>query len=43
MDELDPLERVAVYRWPIALAVLAALSVLLYLLQPILTPFVLGG
>ena len=43
MDELDPLDRVVVYRWPIALAVLAALAVLLYLLQPILTPFVLGG
>jgi len=43
MDELDPLDRVVVYRWPIALAVLAALAALLYLLQPILTPFVLGG
>ncbi len=43
MDELDPLDRVVVYRWPIALAVLAALAVLLYFLQPILTPFVLGG
>jgi predicted PurR-regulated permease PerM len=43
MDELDPLDRVVVYRWPIALAVLAALAGLLYFLQPILTPFVLGG
>ncbi len=43
MDELDPLERASVYRWPIALALGAGLSVLLYLLQPILTPFVLGA
>ncbi|KAA1192853.1 AI-2E family transporter [Pseudohalioglobus sediminis] len=43
MAELDPLEKAEVYRWPIALGVLAALAVLLYFLQPILTPFVLGG
>ena len=33
----------SVYRWPVALAVALALGVLLYLLQPILSPFVLGG
>lgn len=33
----------SVYRWPVALAVALALGVLIYLLQPILAPFVLGG
>ncbi|TDG12218.1 AI-2E family transporter [Seongchinamella unica] len=31
------------YRWPLALAVVVALGALLYLLQPILSPFVLGA
>jgi predicted PurR-regulated permease PerM len=32
-----------VQRWPLALVVLALLSVMFYVLQPILLPFVLGG
>lgn len=38
-----PPEQEEVYRWPIALAVAAAMGFTLYMLQPILTPFVLGG
>lgn len=43
MDELDPLQKISVYRWPIAVALLLLLALFLYLLNPILTPFVLGG
>ncbi len=46
MAELEPdspLESVSVNRWPIAVAVIAGVAALLYFLQPILLPFVLGG
>ena len=43
MAQLEPSEQVEIYRWPAALLVALALGVLLYLLQPILSPFVLGG
>ena len=39
----SPTPEIPVNRWPLILAVFAALSVLFYLLQPILLPFVLGG
>jgi predicted PurR-regulated permease PerM len=44
MAELEP-ERddMEINRWPLALAVLAVLGVLFYLLQPILMPFVVGA
>jgi predicted PurR-regulated permease PerM len=41
--ELDPIEQTVVNRWPLALAVSLAIGTMLYLLQPILAPFVLGG
>lgn len=43
MAQLIPPEQEEVYRWPIALTVAAAIGFTLYMLQPILTPFVLGG
>lgn len=44
MDELDDVtEQVIVRRWPLALAVVAGVALLLYLLHPILLPFVLGS
>ena len=43
MAQLGPSEQVEIYRWPAALLVALALGVMLYLLQPILSPFVLGG
>ena len=44
MAELEPpTQVVAVNRWPLVLAVLAFVSFVFYLLQPILLPFVLGG
>ena len=44
MVELDDAaEEVIVRRWPLALAVAAGVAVLLYLLGPILLPFVLGS
>ena len=36
MVELDPEEQALVSRWPLALAVVAGLGLLLYLLEPIL-------
>ncbi|MEM1403300.1 MAG: AI-2E family transporter [Pseudomonadota bacterium] len=39
----DHKPEIPVNRWPLILAVFAALSVLFYLLQPILLPFVLGA
>lgn len=43
MAELDPQEQVLVNRWPLALAVVVGISLLFYLLEPILLPFALGG
>jgi predicted PurR-regulated permease PerM len=43
MVELDPEAQALVSRWPLALAVAAGLGLLLYLLEPILMPFVLGA
>jgi predicted PurR-regulated permease PerM len=43
MAELDPEESSLVNRWPLALAAAAGLVGLLYLLEPILLPFVLGA
>ena len=42
-EHSNPTPEIPVNRWPLILAVFAALSVLFYLLQPILLPFVLGG
>ena len=42
-ENSNPTPEIPVNRWPLILAVFAALSVLFYLLQPILLPFVLGG
>jgi predicted PurR-regulated permease PerM len=36
-------DEIPVSRWPLVFAVLAALAVLIYVLQPILLPFALGG
>jgi len=41
--ELKPNSNAVISRWPVALAALVLLGVLLYLLQPILLPFVLGA
>ena len=43
MVELDPEAQALVSRWPLALAVAVGLGLLLYLLEPILMPFVLGA
>ena len=43
MAQLTPSEPIEVYRWPVAIALAAVICVALYLLQPILSPFVLGG
>ena len=43
MAQLTPSEPIEVYRWPVAIALAAGSCVALYLLQPILSPFVLGG
>lgn len=43
MAELDPVEQAVINRWPLALAVAVAIGGTLYLLEPILAPFVLGG
>lgn len=43
MAELDPAEQAVINRWPLGLAVAIAISTLLYLLEPILAPFVLGA
>ncbi len=43
MAQLTPSEPSEVYRWPVAIALAAGICVALYLLQPILSPFVLGG
>ena len=43
MAELEPTDPAVINRWPLALAVLLVTSGLLYLLQPILAPFVLGA
>ena len=43
MAQLTPSEPSEVYRWPVAIALAAVICVALYLLQPILSPFVLGG
>jgi predicted PurR-regulated permease PerM len=43
MAELNPGDEILVRRWPVALGVLIAAGLLIYLLQPILTPFVLGA
>jgi len=41
--QLEPDSQLPVQRWPLALALLVALSLAFYLLQPILLPFVLGA
>lgn len=43
MAELDPDQPALVNRWPLAVAAGVGLVVLLYLLEPILLPFVLGA
>lgn len=43
MAELDPSEELVINRWPLGLAVAAGLGLMLYLLEPILAPFVLGA
>ena len=43
MAQLNAPEPQEIYRWPIAVALAVALIGALYLFQPILTPFVLGG
>lgn len=43
MAELDPDELSLVSRWPLAIAVAVGLGLLLYLLEPILLPFVSGA
>ncbi len=44
MARLEPPgEPIVINRWPLVLGVLAGLTVLFYLLQPILLPFVLGA
>lgn len=43
MAELGPQGPALVNRWPLALAVVAGLSLFFYLLEPILLPFVLGA
>lgn len=43
MAELDSPEAAVIRRWPLLLVVLVCTGVLLYLLEPILAPFVLGA
>ncbi|KZX59602.1 AI-2E family transporter [Halioglobus sp. HI00S01] len=43
MAELTPPEQAVVKRWPLLLATFVVAAVLLYLLEPILSPFVLGA
>lgn len=43
MAELEPDQNSVISRWPLALVAIFALGLLLYLLQPILLPFVLGA
>ena len=43
MAQLEPGEPAEIYRWPIALGVAVVGGFMLYMLQPILSPFVLGG
>ncbi len=44
MVELDPSKPpMATNRWPLALAVVVFVAAILYLLEPILLPFVLGA
>ncbi|MEP5569935.1 MAG: AI-2E family transporter [Halioglobus sp.] len=43
MAQLEAPEPQEIYRWPIAVALAFAFAGALYLFQPILTPFVLGG
>lgn len=43
MAELDPTEQAVINRWPLALVVAVGIGGLLYLLEPILGPFVLGA
>lgn len=43
MEELESPEQVVIKRWPLVLAVVAATGLFLYLLEPILAPFVLGA
>lgn len=43
MAELDPTEQAVINRWPLALALALGIGGALYLLEPILGPFVLGA
>ena len=43
MAEIDPVEQAVISRWPVGLLAAAVIVLFLYLLQPILAPFVLGG
>lgn len=43
MAELDPVKQSVINRWPLGLALAIAIGTILYLLEPILAPFVLGG
>ncbi len=43
MAELEPDPQAVINRWPLALVVALAIGALVYLLEPILSPFVLGA